>query len=140
MLRRFLVLVQIFAVPATVFILHAVAVLYLGVYSVFPNFDNPMHFIGGLSAGFSMLLLLRTFENSGWLKLNSSAVFWLLSVALTVSIAVLYEFWEFGMDEIFGMRLQWGLTDTMVDLLLGTLGAMLISLLCIRKKTQLTFR
>ena len=53
----------------------------------------------------------------------------LFSLAFALSIAVGWEIYEFSMDSIYGMTLQRGNTDTMVDFISCAIGAVLAMLL-----------
>lgn len=54
----------------------------------------------------------------------------LFSLSLSVFIGVLWEIFEFAMDQIFGFNMQKsGLVDTMTDLMADVLGAFFMSLL-----------
>lgn len=49
----------------------------------------------------------------------------LIAFVFALSIGTLWEIFEFGMDEIFGLNMQKsGLTDTMTDLIVDALGAL----------------
>ena len=53
----------------------------------------------------------------------------LFSLAFSLSIAVGWEIYEFSMDQIYGMTLQRGNTDTMVDFICCATGSVLAMLL-----------
>ncbi len=65
-------------------------------------------------------------------KMNSKVYAKLILIVTTLSFvaltAVLWEFMEFGMDYFFGVVMQPDLTDTMSDLALGLLGALVVAL------------
>ncbi len=99
--------------------------------------DMALHGGSGLLLGiFGFLLIFVLNENERvnlHLRPNFMAAFAFL---FAVSMGALWEIFEFGMDRLFGMNMQKpmlgdpsGLTDTMWDLILDTLGALVISLL-----------
>ncbi|MFO7812942.1 MAG: hypothetical protein R6V21_08245 [Pelovirga sp.] len=84
--------------------------------------------------GFLLVHVLNETENIGvHLKPGFVALFAFL---FAVGIGALWEIFEFAMDSFFGMNMQKemladpsGLTDTMWDLIVDTLGAMVIAIL-----------
>ena len=52
----------------------------------------------------------------------------LFSLAFALSIAVGWEIYEFSMDKLYGMTLQKGNTDTMVDFISCAVGAVITML------------
>lgn len=92
-------------------------------------FDLLAHFISGLSTSIIAFILLK--EN----KLVSKKYKWfgfLFIIIFTISIAAVWEYFEFFCDKIFKGDAQWvkttGVTDTMTDMLIATLGGMLSSI------------
>lgn len=113
---------HIFFFPILVFLLHAAAMIFLDVYRYFPSFDIPMHFLGGLVIAISLSLLLNEFQKNKYIgKLKPLARITIV-VCGTVTIAVLWEFHEFLLDQWLGTATQAGIADTMGDLALGMLG------------------
>ncbi|MFA7662971.1 MAG: hypothetical protein WCX88_03595 [Patescibacteria group bacterium] len=100
------------------------------IYTIFPAFDIPMHFLGGLSIGVSAIILLNIFKS----KITTPKWFlFLWIISLTVMIAVLWEFAEFTADYFFQTQMQLSLADTMGDLLMGMLGGMTAGIWFIKK-------
>lgn len=105
--------------PAIVFIFHAIMIVVFNIYKVFPAFDIPMHFVGGLSIGISAIMLIKIFES----KITAPKWFqfvWI--VGLAVIAATIWEFAEFGSDYFFQTVMQPSLADTMLDMFLGLIG------------------
>lgn len=117
------------------------ASLFLGevhaYYSRFWWWDMALHSGSGFSLGIIGFLLVHvlneTEEIGVYMKPGFVAFFAFL---FAVGIGVLWEIFEFSMDSIFGMNMQKemlddpsGLTDTMLDLIVDTLGALVISIL-----------
>lgn len=84
-------------------------------YVVVPNWDTMLHTINGFLAaavGFSMVMLLNDDER---LTFNLSPLFLaLVAFCFSMTIGVLWEFFEFGMDFFFGTDMQ---KDTIVHAL-----------------------
>lgn len=101
----------------------------LGFYQKISWFDLFMHFLsGGVSVIFSWIIL----ERCGLLNSERKGFLFLFSVLVAMSIACGWEFFEFFSDKIFGGDVQYvvetGVTDTMEDLLMGTLGGLFVSI------------
>lgn len=108
-----------------------------GYYTRFWWWDIALHsgsgFLLGI-IGFLLVYVLNETEDIGvHLKPGFIAFFAFL---FAVGIGTLWEIFEFGMDSFFGMNMQKemlgdpsGLTDTMWDLIVDTLGALVTSLL-----------
>lgn len=117
------------------------ASLFLGevrdYYARFWWWDIALHSSSGFLLGvigFLLVHLLNETENIGvHMKPGFVAFFAFL---FAVGMGALWEIFEFGMDSIFGMNMQKamlgdtsGLTDTMWDLIVATMGALVISVL-----------
>ncbi|NBD29443.1 MAG: hypothetical protein GVY31_05325 [Alphaproteobacteria bacterium] len=105
------------------------ATLFLGevadFYVRFWWWDVALHFFSALSiAAMAFLMIFMLFEGDRY-----AAPPWALAVlsgAVALAIGTLWEIFEYGMDQIFGMNMQKsGLDDTMTDLMIDTLGAAL---------------
>lgn len=115
---------QPFLFPAVVYFFQLMAQIFFQVYEVFPDFDIPMHFLGGVSIGITVCLLLEYFTELKLIEIRHFALFVIYQVSLVVCVAVLWEFHEFLVDQIFGTNIQVGIPDTMFDLFLGMLGGL----------------
>ena len=109
----------------------------LGMYSRFYPWDDIMHFISGLFVGMGAVLWLTSVVDRTKLAVSS----WLLAVCvfcLGATIAVVWEVVEFTSDRLFGTFTQRNdLFDTMTDLMLGTVSALIVAILldrALRKK------
>ena len=100
-------------------------------------FDKTLHFSAGILIAMLGTVLPKAFNND--VKLIFSCVFALL---VAVTVAVLWEFYEFGIDKIFGRDMQKdtvsgylniGLIDTMHDML----GALIYCIACLIRKEPL---
>lgn len=120
-------LFKILKFPLLVLVVHVLATV-LGWYANIEHFDKLMHALGGMSIAvgtFSLYSLLRQRKLVGT---NHLLVISIAVVAIVVSTAVAWEWMEFLIDTLTGSHMQISLTDTMGDLLAGTLGGTIISL------------
>ncbi len=86
-------------------------------------FDMPMHFLGGF-----WVVMVFDYLNQRFFKLSN---FWMravLALSFIALIGVLWEFFEFSLDNLFFLKkwgpFQGGLSDTMGDLLFDLLGGL----------------
>ena len=113
-----------FIFPVFVLVAHLFLLLFFNFYSIFPWFDIPMHFIGGISLGITYFLILQFFQKKNYLRMDS--FFKVLFIFALVSLtAVFWELFEFSAEFLTGFDLQGTLNDTMLDLFLGMLGGFL---------------
>ncbi|MBC7816291.1 MAG: hypothetical protein IAG10_05305 [Planctomycetaceae bacterium] len=108
--------------PVLVFSIHIVAILSLDIYRLYPEFDIPMHFFGGVAIAHFFGMSYRNAARLRLLGEPSAVVFPPMILGLTSLAAVVWEFAEFIADQKFGMHTQPGLADTLLDLLMGLLG------------------
>lgn len=98
-------------------------------YDLIPGYDKIMHFISGMLSAFIALLLLIKLKQYKKMNLLFTVIF---MIATTLSIAALWEFYEFISDYIFSKDAQnvmtTGVSDTMWDMLMAFLGSVLISI------------
>jgi len=122
-------------------LLFSFAALFLGearsFYERFWWWDIMLHVSSGLLLGILGFLLVYVLNESRRAKLNMRPRFVaLFAFAFAVGAGALWEIFEFAMDQLFGLNMQKpmlgdasGLTDTMWDLIVDTLGALAISVL-----------
>ncbi len=102
-------------------------------FTTFPYIDLPEHFFAGFIAavgGYEFAVIMQSRQPKD--KRISPALASLFALAFSVTLMVGWEFYEFTMDRLYGLNLQRsafnieeGLVDTMVDLILGSSGALL---------------
>ncbi len=129
-----------------VLILFIYAGIFLGgvaeFYYRFWWFDSLLHAISGIGLGFIGFLIAYSLRKTG--KFNADPFFIaLFGFCFALSLGVLWEIFEFGMDEFFGLNMQkarnleqvygyfdtrLGVLDTMYDLILDALGALIASI------------
>ena len=103
--------------------------LFLGeVYDFYGRFwwwDMLMH--GGSAVGFGLIgfvLVFMMFQGDRFAAPHGAVSFFAFCFAL--AIGAMWEIFEFAMDQLFGFNMQKsGLVDTMTDLIIDTLGAIL---------------
>lgn len=94
--------------------------------TTFEHFDIVTHCASGvLSAWFGYDFANIIYRKRGDLGPAMSSLF---SLAFALSIAVGWEIYEFSMDKLYGMTLQKGNTDTMVDFISCAVGAVITML------------
>jgi len=91
-------------------------------YVIFPWIDIPMHFLGGFSIAYTSVLFLKFFHKEKLISINNLILFVFVIVSFVMVIAVLWEFWEYLMDFVFGTSFQLGLEDSLFDLFMGMFG------------------
>lgn len=95
-----------------------------GLYAAFAWYDKTLHVL----IPFAVVLVLHGLSRAtpwiwDWSRVTAlQAGVFLFSMTLTV--ATLWEIFEFGMDSVFGTEEQNGLADTMWDLVMGAVGAL----------------
>lgn len=117
---------QIFWPPIVVFACHVVLLLLLNTYNIFPNIDILMHYLGGLSMGYSCLLGLMFLQRDKLISSLDMIIELALIFTSVATIAVFWEFGEFTIDHVLGKNVQVSLANTMQDLLMGILGALTV--------------
>lgn len=112
--------------PMSVLGFYAVG-LALGIFDRFPTLDIPTHFLGGVViAYFYRVAIRRSQKPVGKIPFP---VQMLLGFTAAGTTAVLWEFYENLADFFLGTQMVRGLEDTIMDLLTGLLGALVLSLL-----------
>jgi uncharacterized membrane protein YjdF len=116
------------------------ATLFLGemrsFYVRFWWWDIALHATSGLLLGILGFLLVYVLNESERVDLHMQPRFVaLFAFVFAVAVGALWEIFEFSMDQVFGLDMQKpmlgdpsGLTDTMWDLVVDTLGAAVIAL------------
>ena len=120
-------------IPFLVFTAHLLLSRVLYLYKLWPSIDIPMHFLGGVAIAF---FVSRCFQLMPRVSVKRSRVVLLellLIGSLTASAAVFWEFAEFSYDQLFGTNIQISLANTMQDMAMGILGAIVFILIRIRQ-------
>ena len=125
-----------FEVLAVAFIF---ASLFLGetreYYSRFWWWDIALHATSGVLLGVLGLLLVYVLNETPRVDLHMRPGFVaFFAFCFALSVGTVWEMFEFAMDQVFGMNMQKpmlgdpsGLTDTMIDLIVDAIGALIVS-------------
>jgi hypothetical protein len=114
--------------PILVFAIHVFLIEVLGLYAIWPDADMPMHLGGGLAIAFFTSRCFQTFPHESAKRSRLAVLELLLIGCVTATVAVFWEFAEFGIDRFCGTDMQVSLANTMQDLALGIGGAGLLIL------------
>ena len=100
-----------------------------GYYTTFWWWDIVLHTLTGVIVGLvGFLVLLMLYRRKRVIAAPFSIA--LFSFSLAAAIGGIWEIFEFGMDQLFGLNMQKsGLMDTMFDIIVNDVGAFLSSLL-----------
>lgn len=112
-------------------VLFIFASLFLGeaqnFYIKFWWWDIFLHGLSGVALGFIGFLIMYVLDRGGRID-TSPFLIAVFSFCFAVSIGIVWEVFEFSMDQIFGFNMQKsGLIDTMWDLIVDSMGALVTS-------------
>ncbi len=96
----------------------------LDAYDLFPWIDIPMHFIGGLSISYTIVLFFNFFEERKFMEIRKEFLYFIFIVSSVALVAVLWEFYEFFLKYFFNVNTQPSLEDTLLDLFMGLFGGL----------------
>ena len=111
--------------PLSIFSFYLIG-LALHLFKIFPPLDIPTHFMGGVTITYFYRVAIRNSQK--FLGDIPIAIQILLAFTTTGTTTVFWEFYENLMDHFFGFQMVRGLEDTITDLFLGSLGALVLSL------------
>jgi hypothetical protein len=119
------------ALGIIIFSSNAVALAYY-LYWRIPWLDIPMHFLGGLWVGLSILWL---YYESGYIHLpkdkRGRGSVLTLALAGTFIIGVLWEIFEFSLDTFIVFQEVYNIGDTLLDLFMDEVGALVAAMVCL---------
>lgn len=112
--------------------------------------DTMLHTISGVILGLVGFLFVYLLNEKGNINVNLSPRFVILfAFCFALTMGVFWEFFEFGADRIFGYNMQKfrmpgedGLVDTMCDLIVDTIGAIIACIgghIYIKRKKDVLF-
>ena len=119
--------------PLLVFAIHVVASRGLNAYVRFPPTDIPMHFAGGVAIAFFISGCFRALPRDTDRSSRVVVLEGVLVGSLATTAALLWEFAEFSIDRLVGTNIQVSLNNTMQDLALGMLGALVLVIIRARQ-------
>ena len=122
-------------------------------YYLFPRWDSMLHFFSSMMTGFFGLMVVTILHRDRHVSMNLSPLFvCLFAFCFSVTIGSLWEIYEFLGDGLFGLNMQKFMTaqgellvghdalrDTMKDIIVDVLGALLasvIGMISIRRGTR----
>jgi len=102
-----------------------------GFYDRIPWWDTMLHTTSGVILGLVGFLVVYLLNEKGDKNVNLSPIFVVIvAFCFAVTMGVFWEFFEFGADRLFGYNMQKfrlpgqdGLVDTMEDLIVDSIGA-----------------
>lgn len=108
-----------------------------GYYTRFWWWDIALHISSGFLLGILGFLLVHVLNEKEELDVHMKPSFVaIFAFVFSIGVGAVWEIFEFAMDSIFGLEMQKpmlgdpsGLTDTMWDLIVDTVGALVIALL-----------
>ncbi|WP_340005770.1 hypothetical protein MHH52_28265 [Paenibacillus sp. FSL K6-0276] len=97
-------------------------------YGVIPYLDKIEHLLSGVILFFvGQFILIKMAKRKRLGGLPSNIIVW-FAFFFAVAMAGMWEIYEFTVDHLFGLNSQNGsLTDTMIDMICGTLSALVAS-------------
>jgi len=111
--------------PLSIFVFYLIG-LTLHLFKIFPALDIPVHFMGGVVITYFYRSAIRNSQKIvGDIPLLIQIVF---AFSCTGTTAVLWEFYENILDHFFGFQMVRSLEDTITDLFVGLIGALVLSL------------
>jgi peptidoglycan/LPS O-acetylase OafA/YrhL len=91
--------------------------------------DSALHFYKGILVGFIGIVIYKVFIPQQHRSGFSRWILFLFTLSLSVTASVLWEIYEFAGDHLFTHTMQLGgNTDTMLDLLFGFFGGLLVAI------------
>lgn len=121
---------DLFSICATPFIVFLVGDSLNNFYEPYSTiwwWNVLFHFLGGVSMAISGFFILKLAKRNNKIQTSSSVVDALLIVIFVMSVAVFWEFYEFLSDKYLYTHSQASNFDTMKDLFMGTLGALIFT-------------
>lgn len=106
--------------PFAVVLLHVV----LAEFGLNHRFDHLLHFLGGASMAYFLHGILLWL--AARISLSPKWISYLIAFTGACTVAVFWEFGEAASDHWLGTHVQQSLTETMLDLFYGVLGAILM--------------
>jgi hypothetical protein len=119
--------------PLFVFTVHVLVSRVFNGYRLWPSIDIPMHFAGGMAIAFFISRSFRHLPREPVTRSRVVVLELLLIGSMTATAAVLWEFAEFAIDQIFASNVQVSLANTMRDLAMGVSGGALCILVRSRR-------
>lgn len=114
-----------------VLFLHVGGVI-LNFYGMFPGYDTITHFVASVLIGFLAFIIIYILDEY-WDGLHMDVYgMAFLVVIFAMAMGVVWELFEWGTDLLLGTHEQWGLQDTMKDLLVDTVAGIVIAIVGVK--------
>jgi len=107
-------------------VLFYIAGLMFGWFNIFPPLDMPTHFAGGVAITYFYRVAIR--QAQMMIGEIPFPIQMLLAFTSTGTMTVFWEFYENLLDHFIGTHMVRGLEDTLVDLVMGISGALVLTL------------
>ena len=112
--------------PLSVFGFYLIGLAF-HLYDLFPPMDVPTHFLGGVAITYFYRAAIRNSQNIfGDIPARVQTLFAFTCTGTTI---IFWEFYENAFDYLFGTHMVRGLEDTVLDMFIGLMGALALSLL-----------
>jgi hypothetical protein len=106
--------------------------LALDLFDLFPPLDIPSHLLGGVAITYFYRSSIKNSQNIvGDIPILIQTLFAFTCTGTTI---ILWEFYENLLDFFFGTHVVRGLEDTILDMFLGLMGALVLSLFYKRRE------
>lgn len=100
--------------------------LLFGVYDRYPPLDIPTHFLGGVAITYFYRVAIRNSQVFvGEIPYSIQVIFAFTATGTTI---ILWEFYEVILDFLFQAHNVLGLADTIKDMFVGLLGALVLTI------------
>ena len=100
----------------------------LNLYKLIPGYDIMTHFVSSILVGFMAFVIIYILDEH-WEGLHMDVYAMAFFVVIcAMAMGVVWELFEWSADLIFGSHEQWGLNDTMKDLLVDTIAGIFIAI------------
>lgn len=107
----------------------------LQLFKYFPPLDIPIHFLGGVLITYFHRVAIR--ESQKFVGEIPFPIQVFFAFTCTATAAIFWEFYENILDFFFATQMVRGVKDTVVDLFVGLLGALVFSMLYRRREEDI---
>jgi len=99
----------------------------LNAYQFIPGYDTITHFFSSIIIAFLAFVVIYLLDEYwGGLHMDKYAMAFVV-IIFTIAMGVIWEFFEWTIDFLFGTHEQWGLYDTMKDLFIDTIAGIFMA-------------
>jgi hypothetical protein len=119
--------------PISVFLFSLLLGNIFHLYFLFPGIDKTVHIVGGMAI--THFFVTSIFHSQRMVGAIHSDRQLLLALGLSLLVAVAWEGIELFGDMTFKTKMNHGLTDTLLDILFGLLGSLIVLFFRARKET-----